>query len=69
MAYIRDSCIHMAGSAHGMVARPQSLTLDDLKNRRLHEVEFTLECSGNNGNGLAFFTGGIGNARSGEARV
>jgi DMSO/TMAO reductase YedYZ molybdopterin-dependent catalytic subunit len=32
-------------------------------------VDFTLECSGNNGTGLAFFIGGIGNARWGGARL
>ena len=47
----------------GLVARPQSLTLADMKARARHEVDFTLECSGNNGTGLAFFIGGIGNAR------
>ena len=53
----------------GLVARSQSLTLDDLKERGLHEVEFTLECSGNNGDGLDFATGAIGNARWGGARL
>jgi DMSO/TMAO reductase YedYZ molybdopterin-dependent catalytic subunit len=47
----------------GLVARPASLTLDDLKAREHREVEFTLECSGSTG--LPFFTGGIGNARWG----
>ena len=47
----------------GLVARPQSLTLADLKARERHEVDFTLECSGNTGTGLDFFIGGIGNAR------
>jgi DMSO/TMAO reductase YedYZ molybdopterin-dependent catalytic subunit len=45
----------------GLVARPQSLTLADLKARRRREVEFTMECSGNTG--LPFFIGGVGNAR------
>jgi DMSO/TMAO reductase YedYZ molybdopterin-dependent catalytic subunit len=45
----------------GLVARPQSLTLADLKARSRREVDFTLECSGNTG--LPFFIGGIGNAR------
>jgi DMSO/TMAO reductase YedYZ molybdopterin-dependent catalytic subunit len=45
----------------GLVARPQSLSLDDLKAHARHEVDFTLECSGNTG--LEFFIGGIGNAR------
>jgi DMSO/TMAO reductase YedYZ molybdopterin-dependent catalytic subunit len=45
----------------GLVARPRSLTLADLKSRPRREVDFTLECSGNTG--LPFFIGGIGNAR------
>ena len=45
----------------GLVDRPQTLTLDDLKGRPRREVDFTLECSGNTG--LPFFIGGIGNAR------
>jgi DMSO/TMAO reductase YedYZ molybdopterin-dependent catalytic subunit len=53
----------------GLVGRSQSLALDDIKARRRHEVDFTLECSGNNGTGLAFFIGGIGNARWGGARL
>lgn len=53
----------------GLVARPRSLTMNDLKARERHEVDFTLECSGNNGTGLAFFIGGIGNARWGGARL
>jgi DMSO/TMAO reductase YedYZ molybdopterin-dependent catalytic subunit len=32
-------------------------------------VDFTLECSGNTGTGLAFFIGGIGNARWAGARL
>ncbi len=44
----------------GLVARPQSLTLADLKARRRREVDFTIECSGNTG--LPFFIGGVGNA-------
>jgi DMSO/TMAO reductase YedYZ molybdopterin-dependent catalytic subunit len=44
----------------GLVARPQSLTLADVKARPRQEVHFTMECSGNNG--LPFFTGGVGNA-------
>jgi DMSO/TMAO reductase YedYZ molybdopterin-dependent catalytic subunit len=47
----------------GLVARPRSLTLADLKARGRREVDFTLECSGNTGTGLDFFIGGIGNAR------
>jgi DMSO/TMAO reductase YedYZ molybdopterin-dependent catalytic subunit len=53
----------------GLVARPRSLTLDELKERDLHEVEFTLECSGNTGVEGDFFMGGIGNARWGGARL
>jgi DMSO/TMAO reductase YedYZ molybdopterin-dependent catalytic subunit len=53
----------------GLVRRPQSLTLTDIKARRRHHVDFTLECSGNNGIGLDFFIGGIGNARWGGARL
>jgi DMSO/TMAO reductase YedYZ molybdopterin-dependent catalytic subunit len=45
----------------GLVARPRSLTLADLKARPRREVDFTLECSGNTG--FPFFIGGIGNAR------
>jgi DMSO/TMAO reductase YedYZ molybdopterin-dependent catalytic subunit len=45
----------------GLVAREQTLTLADLKARTRREVDFTLECSGNNG--FPFFIGGIGNAR------
>ncbi len=45
----------------GLVSRPQSLTLADLKSRARREVEFTMECSGNTG--LPFFIGGVGNAR------
>jgi DMSO/TMAO reductase YedYZ molybdopterin-dependent catalytic subunit len=45
----------------GLVARPQSLTLSDLKARARREVDFTMECSGNSG--LPFFIGGVGNAR------
>ena len=41
----------------------------DIKARPRHEVDFTLECSGNNGIGLDFFIGGIGNARWGGARL
>ena len=45
----------------GLVARPQSLTLADLKTRARREVTFTMECSGNTG--LPFFTGGVGTAK------
>ena len=51
----------------GLVRRPQSLSLDDIKARRSHEVDFTLECSGNTA--FPFFIGGIGNARWGGARL
>jgi DMSO/TMAO reductase YedYZ molybdopterin-dependent catalytic subunit len=44
----------------GLVERPLSLTLDDIKARPRQEVVFTVECSGNHG--FDFFTGGIGNA-------
>ncbi len=44
----------------GLVERPMTLTLADLKARERQEVTFTMECSGNSG--LPFFTGGIGNA-------
>jgi DMSO/TMAO reductase YedYZ molybdopterin-dependent catalytic subunit len=47
----------------GLVARPLSLTLADLRSRKRREVDFTLECSGNTGTGLPFATGFIGNAR------
>ncbi len=47
----------------GLVARPQSLMLADLKARARREVNFTLECSGNTS--ADFFIGGIGNARWG----
>ena len=47
----------------GLVERPQSLTIADIKARRRREVIFTLECSGNNG--FDFFTGAVGNARWG----
>ncbi len=52
---------------HGLVARPRTLTMADIKARPMHEVDFTLECSGNTG--LPFFIGGIGNARWGGARL
>jgi DMSO/TMAO reductase YedYZ molybdopterin-dependent catalytic subunit len=48
-------------SVGGLVARPRSLSLADLKARPRREVTFTLECSGNHG--FPFFIGGIGNAR------
>lgn len=51
----------------GLVARPRTLTLADIKARPLQEVDFTLECSGNTG--IPFFIGGIGNAKWGGARL
>jgi DMSO/TMAO reductase YedYZ molybdopterin-dependent catalytic subunit len=47
----------------GLVARPLSLPLANLKARERREVDFTLECSGNHGTTLDFATGFIGNAR------
>jgi DMSO/TMAO reductase YedYZ molybdopterin-dependent catalytic subunit len=49
----------------GLVAKPLSLSLRNLKARPRREVDFTLECSGNHGTGLPFVTGFIGNARWG----
>jgi DMSO/TMAO reductase YedYZ molybdopterin-dependent catalytic subunit len=51
----------------GMVAHPRSLTIAEIKARARHEVDFTLECSGNNG--LDFFIGGVGNARWAGTRL
>ena len=45
----------------GLVSKPMSLTLADIKLMPRQEVTFTVECSGNTG--LPFFNGGIGNAR------
>ena len=45
----------------GLVKKPLSLTLDDIKARPRQDVVFTIECSGNRG--FPFFTGGIGTAR------
>src|SRR3954467_9538944 len=45
----------------GLVARPQSLALADLRSMPRREVTFTLECSGNHG--YPFVIGAIGNAR------
>jgi DMSO/TMAO reductase YedYZ molybdopterin-dependent catalytic subunit len=47
----------------GLVARPESLSLADVRARRRREVEFTMECSGNTG--PPFLIGAIGNARWG----
>jgi DMSO/TMAO reductase YedYZ molybdopterin-dependent catalytic subunit len=53
----RDWRLHIAG----LVRRPMTLTLDELRARPRQEVDFTLECSGNHG--FPWFTGGIGTAR------
>jgi DMSO/TMAO reductase YedYZ molybdopterin-dependent catalytic subunit len=45
----------------GLVKKPMTLTLADIKARPRQEVAFTIECSGNHG--LPFFNGGVGNAR------
>lgn len=45
----------------GLVDHPQTISLADLKARPRREVDFTLECSGNNG--PPFFVSGVGNAR------
>jgi DMSO/TMAO reductase YedYZ molybdopterin-dependent catalytic subunit len=45
----------------GMVGRPLTLGLGDLKARPRKEVTATIECSGSNG--LPFFTSAVGNAR------
>ena len=52
---------HGVSDIGGFVARPQSLTIADLKARERREVDFTLECSGNHG--FDFFSSAIGNAR------
>jgi len=44
----------------GLVVKPMSLTLAELRARPRQQVTFTLECSGNHG--FPFFTGGIGTA-------
>ena len=45
----------------GLVKKPLTLTLDDLKARPRKEVVFTIECSGNHG--FPDFVGGVGNAK------
>jgi DMSO/TMAO reductase YedYZ molybdopterin-dependent catalytic subunit len=45
----------------GLVKRPMTFTLQELKSRPRQEVIFTLECSGNHG--FPWFLGGIGTAR------
>ena len=47
----------------GLVRHSRSLTMDDIKERARHEVNFTLECSGNADTSSDFFIGGIGTAR------
>jgi DMSO/TMAO reductase YedYZ molybdopterin-dependent catalytic subunit len=44
----------------GLVDRPLTLTLDEIKARPRKALDFTVECSGNNG--FDWFKGGIGNA-------
>jgi DMSO/TMAO reductase YedYZ molybdopterin-dependent catalytic subunit len=53
----------------GLVRRQRSITLADIKARPRHEVDFTLECSGNHGIGLDFVIGALGNARWGGTRL
>jgi DMSO/TMAO reductase YedYZ molybdopterin-dependent catalytic subunit len=45
----------------GLVDKPMTMSLADIKARARQEVTFTIECSGNTG--LPFFIGGIGNAK------
>ena len=45
---------------NGLVQKPLSLSLADLRARPRQEVNFTLECAGNHG--FPWFTGGVGNA-------
>ena len=45
----------------GLVARPQTLAVADLKARQRRALDFTLECSGNNG--FDWVNSAIGNAR------
>lgn len=45
----------------GLVERPLTLTLADIRKRPRREIDFTLECSGNHG--FQWFQGGIGTAR------
>jgi DMSO/TMAO reductase YedYZ molybdopterin-dependent catalytic subunit len=45
----------------GLVARPLSLTVADIRARHRREVDFTVECSGNNG--FPNFSSAVGNAR------
>ncbi len=60
--------VQLSGSAYrltidGLVAHPQRLTLAALKTLPHRAVDFTLECSGNDG--FPWITGAIGNARWG----
>jgi len=60
--------VRLSGSAYrlsleGLVARPQQLSLAALKALPHRTLDFTLECSGDNG--LPFIVGAIGNARWG----
>lgn len=55
-----DQATHRLGIG-GLVARPQSLPMADLRARPRRDVTFTLECSGNTG--LPFLIGAVGNAR------
>src|SRR5215217_3249221 len=45
----------------GLVERPLSLTLEEIRTHPKQDVTFTMECGGNHG--FNWFTGGIGNAR------
>jgi DMSO/TMAO reductase YedYZ molybdopterin-dependent catalytic subunit len=45
----------------GLVNKPMSLNLADIKRMPRQEVTYTMQCAGNTG--LPFFNGGIGNAR------
>jgi DMSO/TMAO reductase YedYZ molybdopterin-dependent catalytic subunit len=51
----------------GLVDHPRPWTMAEIKARPRHEVDFTLECSGNTG--LDFFIGGVGNARWAGTRL
>ncbi|HEY6989555.1 MAG TPA: molybdopterin-dependent oxidoreductase [Bryobacteraceae bacterium] len=53
----------------GLMRRPRTLNLEELQAYPRVEVDFTLECSGNNGTGLDFFIGGVGNAHWGGTRL
>ena len=51
----------------GLVDRPRTFTLAELRQRPRHEVVFTLECAGNRG--FPTFIGGVHNARWAGARL